>query len=43
MYSLPLTVALRNGAANGGRKITLALIALLISNRTVAPSSLRSE
>jgi hypothetical protein len=38
-----LTVALRIGAADGGRKITFPLIAVLISHRTVAASSLRSE
>jgi hypothetical protein len=43
VHALPLTIALRSGAANGGRKITLALTALPISHRTVAASSLCSE
>jgi len=40
MQALPSTVALRSGAVNGGRKITLAFTAALISHRTVAESSL---
>ncbi len=43
VHTLPLTVAPRNEEPNGGRKITLALIAVLISHRTVAASSLCSE